>query len=145
MNRQIKFRGKDLNGNWHYGNLIVSCYGDIDDPIKYNYSIQGIKGKSYYSGIVPETVGQFTGLKDVNGKDVYELDVIEVLDSQNRPCRHIVRYSNERGCYCQFLFQAEGITVEPFDSGALCQQYISKHGKYIIGNIIDNPELLKTK
>lgn len=131
--REIKFRGKESDDDWIVGSL-------IHDELLNKYHI----ANRNRTRIIPdhETIGQFTGLKDSKGREIYEGDIIETLDSQSRPCRHIVGYSDERGGYVQYLFLAEGISVDPFDCGLLWQQYILDQGKYIIGNIHDNPDLL---
>jgi uncharacterized phage protein (TIGR01671 family) len=69
MNRQIKFRGlrKDVKG-WVYGYYFHHLDGQIDQHII-------IDPKGFENYVNPETVGQFTGLKDKNGKDIYEGDI----------------------------------------------------------------------
>ncbi len=62
--RQIKFRGKRTDGVWVYG---TNVYIPIKD--KWKTRING-------SRVDPETIGQFTGLHDRNGKDIYEGDLI---------------------------------------------------------------------
>lgn len=84
-------------------------------------------------------------LVDIKGKELYNGCIIEVMDSRGRPCRHIVLYNNSINGYIQYLFMAQGIVVKPFDCGLLTQEYINNEGKCIIGNIIDNPELLTSK
>lgn len=110
MNREIKFRGKHLN-KWVYGYLLKN----IDDN-KYYISVS----LDQFYQVKEETIGQYTGLKDKNGKDVYEGDLLKSY--YEKP--GIIKWNDEIGA-----FQIKGI---PSQTMKRC------HEMEVIGNIYEN-------
>ena len=114
--RNIKFRGKDKNGKWLYGGFAQVGY----------YSVIVQKDGSLVI-VNPETVGQFTGLHDRNGTEIYEGDLITKTDADITLCKNFD--------YKLFMFR----TLNP-------SWWAGYEKKYkVMGNIYDNPELLKQK
>ena len=119
--REIKFRGKDKNNNWVYGD--IGHLRDIQAVIM-EYAEEDFG--SYFSEhiVVPETISQFTGLYDKNGKEIYENDIVKnTLDIG------VVEYKTKHSAF----------VVKGWEYGyALWKDKTIE----IIGNIFDNPELL---
>ena len=117
--RTIKFRGKRIdNGEWIEGDLIQSKNGVVQ--------ILPIESDIFFNNEVvdPETVGQFTGLLDKNGKEIFEGDIIE---------EGVVYFDN---FYLGFFIKGDFVEGE---HEPLFDIPLPK----IIGNIFDNPETLK--
>ena len=118
--RESWFRAKTKRGNkWVEGSLVLNrLYGVCNI-----YPIDGC-GKCCYETI-PETVGQYTGMKDKNHNMIYEGDIVKIGD-------HIDLVVFSDGCFCmdkQFFYYE--FTYQYFESIE------------VIGNIHDNPELLQ--
>jgi hypothetical protein len=129
--REILFRGKTEDGEWVYGD------------VKHDYD--GVpKAICDYCGsnpIIPETISEFTSLTDKNGKKIFEGDIVKVerdlWHGENKKEREVfngaVWYDEKHTCF--------GLKSEKYR----CLPIARFKGDYstVIGNIHDNPELLK--
>lgn len=118
--REIKFRGKRLdNGEWLYGSLVIlnGRYFIFDDANRHE--------------VDPTTVGEFAGLKDKNGKEIYEGDIIGGSDG------------SINGIYWPFQIIIEWDEAACGFNTPNWGYMDSTHFFEIKGNIHDNPEFLK--
>ncbi len=147
--RKIKFRGKkDYRNEWVYGNLVQFDWADF--IVKYGSFEERQR-------VIPETVSQFTGLTDKNGKEIYEGDILEerfiacnMQDTGLIDGEYCSGHYVETKRYVANMnldYENDLITVGFFDGG--CDKLLEEDelynypsGIYLIGNIHDNPELL---
>lgn len=121
--REIKFRGMDDNGHWHFGDLSTSKH----------FPPQIVEGGPYtrFFFVDPDTVGQFTGLLDSNGNEIYEGDILE----GNRG------YCVKNGVRTDFIFHS---VVFWYKSGFMHKGpgifSDSFNNVTVIGNVHDNPD-----
>ena len=123
--REIKFRGKRIdNGEWVYGFLVESQTQKyiVGNMVESNEEYCNLE---YWWPVIPETVGQFTGLKDKNGREIYEGDILRWEDMFNFEVRWLDS-------------QARFYSVNTSAVSTQWTEYCT-----IIGNIYENPELLK--
>ena len=126
--REIMFRGKlPVGGGWHIGHLYKKNG-------KFN-----IRDDSDLSDleVIPETVGQYIGLKDEAGRWIFEGDIVRGTARYNKDVYGVVEFHTENigscGC-CYGDFVGSGFAVFGLD--------LTENIK-IVGNIYDNPEILE--
>lgn len=134
--RTIKFRGKRLDNNeWVYGSLCTDPYrggAEISDHDDINLG---------RTEVAPETIGQFSGAKDSQGKDIYEGDIISV----NGRYFKLVRF-----CDNKLAFALANVwELENEDDWDIWQvpneKWWNEFTLRVEGNCYDNPGLLKYK
>ncbi len=125
MMREILFRGK-FGNEWKYGFLSIEPKGlVIKEPYK--------NESSNVWHIDADTVGQYTGMKDKNGKRIFEGDIIDFSDRSDSDGYGVVKYDaneTEFGIEYDNIYESLGKHYYPEDIE-------------VVGNIYDNPELLK--
>lgn len=129
--RTIKFRAMRNNGKWVIGNYVhhfISYFDEIERHSIFLSKSENENGGHWVEDIITKTIGQFTGLYDKDGKEIYEGDILDFngLTVEVRFVRGV------------FAFLANGDLDEE-----LCGDCRTDLFANVIGNIHDNPELLK--
>lgn len=124
--REILFRGKRVdNGEWETGSLVITRSGCSDEQVFLTDKMTG-----YLTPVIPETVGQYTGLTDKNGKKIFEGDIV------------IIKTISYEFIGC-IAYLTKNVSFVCVTSHNISYPMDSQFKYEIIGNIFDNPELLE--
>ena len=144
--REIKFRGKDCSGKWRCGAYIPTEFTQWQEP--------SIFDGHHRAEVDGETLGQFTGQKDVNGIEIYEGDILETVGDV-LPVPYKKKMLVWWGPYCSKCYNDRESDLGFFmrhiplhDFGDIWRRdfmYWVTFGVRVIGNMFDNPELLEVK
>ena len=141
--REILFHGKRAdNGEWIEGDVLQTRYHS--GHIEYQIMPQTPVSSAY--PVLSETIGQYTGLTDRNGKKIFEGDIVKTHYANAQKSDFIEQVVFHNGKFCAYF------------SNQLCKQWVNLYdgtehlpqdksvymdSVEVIGNIHDNPELLK--
>lgn len=144
MSREIKFRGKRLdNSEWAHGFVELHLIdGDLTKTKRdafITYDSMSKIGKVYRDrhAVDLSTVGEFTGLHDKNGKEIYEGDILDGSYIHPLTEQKVIRHYQVE--FNRGNFYASLIGKSPYGDTIL---YFRNEQCEIIGNIYENPELL---
>ena len=133
--REILFRGKRLdNGEWVYGSFCMDAFEQFNGLCGVDGFIRlydKTKGKMQSHEVERETVSQYTGLKDKNGKRIFEGDIWNCKGYIG-----LIIWCNEESCF-EAVYEIDGMQF------ANAVSDIRAKTVEVIGNVHDNPELLK--
>ena len=137
--REILFRGKRTdNYEWIEGSLCTTIPSDEDF-----YTISYFDFEGYYieENVIPSTIGQYTGLTDKNGKKIFEGDIIKYKNTDGIKFNGVALTVTGKVVYNE---KNASFAISGKDEiGAKHYDYFPIKNIEVIGNIHDNPELLK--
>ena len=147
MNERFLSRGKRkdngecVTGYYVFQRKRSGVFGQKISELDFDrHLIIDLRGNSHE--VIPETVGQYTGLKDKNGKPIFTGDILESRASENKEDwkKWVVTFSD--GSFC-FNRKNPKKRKHKYEENLLCVDEIELYGLTVIGNIHDNPELLQ--
>lgn len=140
--REIKFRAWDEQKKFMHTNFQFIKSGETgSDWLVFTSDQDSDYSKQMYNPYFQEQlkIMQYTELKDKNGKEIYEGDIIRSIDSKGNEIIHSIIYEQE---YARFaiIHKIQHVFDTPM---LLSQEWIGAYQKEIIGNIYENPELIE--
>lgn len=135
MNREIIFRAK-CSGIWRYGSYVHFDKKPTHNCCNCNYKdfivTNEEDGEHYYPITELSSIGQYTGLKDKNGKKIFEGDIVG-----NNGFVHLIKYVGNFAGFFTVSRELRG------SFGYFEQKWIDYCDIVVVGNVTNNPELMK--
>ena len=128
LGEKVRMNGEKVPSNWVYGGI---CQGKCDFSIIYGSMDMELEQPTEKRLVYTDTIGQYTGLTDKNGKKIFEGDIVKYGDTINK-----VVFEQRNGT-AYF-----GVVMDDTETWSFCH-LTSAEGMEVIGNIHDNPELLE--
>lgn len=141
MKRTIKFRGKNVAGEWVYGSLIMQKYENSNGQVfDVAFIVPGLPCMSQPNDmwtakmirVQADSVGQFTGLHDKNGKEIYEGDIIKHTKGLTR--KDESSDWEEDSTIMEVYYRDAGFNIDSLSHSKTIE---------VIGDIHSNPEILE--
>ena len=136
--RVIKFRAKRSCGKgWLFGAYIPPEYASYNEGSIYNGYMR--------VEVDQDTLGQYTGCKDMECQDIYEGDILESRASSDKRDwkKWVVQFSD--GAFTTVVIKNRKRKISPNEITVVCDDEIKFYGFFVIGNIHDNSDLLEEK
>lgn len=135
--REIKFRAQDYSCKWQYGFVAKVNESSVIIPLKQEDSV------AQY--VISETIGQYTGLNDINGKEVYEGDIV-IIDGELNNRRVVVYYEEAFNIATieeyDYLQKGEHPYLNDYAHMTCLNEWSNTGLVRVLGNVHDDPELL---
>ena len=134
MSREILFRGKSIGIDvWLYGKLFNYGLTAPSNVTCISVCVPTTWKEAYnFYAVNPDTIGQYTGLKDKNGKKIFEGDVVIIAEKLKAK---VIYYGGAYRMQSEF----SPTPIDTTDMGYMMREFSIR----VIGNIHDNPELIK--
>lgn len=160
--RDIKFRGKIKGSNtgehaldWAYGDLVK----ELSTGKCFIYDLSHFDETTLLKDVLievdPKTVGQYTGLKDKNGKEIYEGDILSYKHIKYTDCsKEKIEAIEEEVLIGLITYRPLASIIKPYSENVMCLGYdninkeclvidLESEELEVVGNIYENPELLE--